>query len=647
MAEVRQQVPRGAAPAPSAANTGGATQNRVYTQIEETADYYEPSIYSVLTFFRATELDQTILDGQFVPLTPTAYKQGDSKQNGLMFVVGLLPPTSNISGRLLDRSGTVGQILGTGTQTDLGPEEPSGKGNDGSYGSYIVTAPGYTIPVGTGTSNLGIPVPTGRSDCGGSVAISVDPNDSNKRIYNCVTVLSMQQMYQGLHDAYVRRFGHEPTPTEIQFLTAQCWRETSGYLPANNPGYIGNHEFRPGDPSNFGFEDKPGQVRGFHAYPNTEAGFDDYVRIQARNPNVLAAARQGDVLGYLTSLAQTGYFQESLHKYYNNNGSGNGFPSLLTQVANAVPQAGLGGGNDLPKDVPDSCAFKETVFEYQERVKSRIRGLKEGNPARAFRFNVDSPYGEDCPLGGVAPVTGDGTTGTWATEGSKQANTNRKEEEKLSPIQAERIRFNQALLSAQANYIQAAQVALETMRNMPPLRMLVNPSQFSVQCEKVISDGNRSRDGFIIEHWGDGQDKIEGSGTVSGFYAVDINDARSPGLGRTSRTWSASFQNFLSLWLLYRNNGGMWLPANRDDAWQAYLSVVGSIYIYYDGVLYLGSFDSFDLTETDDKPHTLEYSFSFTVRAWFLLDRQDDSNYGNGSEALFRMPPGTPVTRNT
>jgi hypothetical protein len=213
-------------------------------------------------------------------------------------------------------------------------------------------------------------------------------------------------------------------------------------------------------------------------------------------------------------------------------------------------------------------------------------------------------------------------------------------------LRADREKFGLDLLKAQAEYVQAAQVALETMKAMPPLRMLINPTQFSVQAEKVISDGNQSRDGFIIEHWGDGQDKIEGSGVVSGFYSVDINDARAPGLGRTARTWSASFQNFLSLWLLYRNNGGMWLPENKESI-KTYLSVLGSIYIYYDGVLYFGSFDSFDLTETDDKPHSLEYSFSFTVRAWFLLDRQDEGDFGYGAANLFKVSDAAPVVNDS
>lgn len=648
MAEVKQQTPTGVAPAPSAPNTGAATGNRVYRQIEQSADYYEPSIYSALTFCRTLDHGQTSLDQDFVPLTPSAYKLGDSKQKGLMFVVGLMPPTSNISGRYLDRSGTVGQLKGTGITYELSSEEAAAAPTGSSqYGGRIVTAPGYTIPLGTGKSDIGAGVPNG-VDCGGKIAVEVNQENKQKRNFNCGTQLSMREMYQGLHDAYVRKFKREPTPTEIQIITAHCWRETSGYLPANNPGYLGNFTFRPGDPTNVGFQDAPGKVRGFLAFKTPAEGFDAYFARTAvgRNPNVLAAAQQGDILGFLTSLAQGEYFGEPLDQYYNNHGKGGGYPAILSQVANAIPEAGLGSGKDLPKNVPDACGFKETTDQYRKRTQAQtVKGsdaLPVGDPARISRFNKNSPYGSDCPLEGAVDRGGDGTTGGWATGGSKQADAKRKQEEKTAQLRADREKFGRDLMDAQASYVQAAQVALETMKAMPPLRMLVNPTQFSVQGEKVISDGNQSRDGFIVEHWGDGQDKVEGSGVVAGFYSADINDARAPGLGRTARTWSASFQNFLSLWLLYRNNGGMWLPENKESI-KTYLSVLGSIYIYYDGVLYLGSFDSFDLTETDDKPHSLEYSFSFTVRAWFLLDRQDDNSFGYGADALFKVSDAAPA----
>jgi len=212
------------------------------------------------------------------------------------------------------------------------------------------------------------------------------------------------------------------------------------------------------------------------------------------------------------------------------------------------------------------------------------------------------------------------------------------------------------------------------MKNTPPLRMLVNPQSFKVSSEKIVSDGNRSRSQFIIEHWGEQQDKIEASGKVAGFYAADMvgnqgihNNAGSggsatapypetvgtyPGLTRNARQFSFAWQNFLSLFLLYRSNGGLYLTdfyeaAHQKDTTKAFtdtiLSVVGSIYIYYDNILYIGSFDTFTITEADTAPFTIEYSFSFTVRAAFLLDSVEDPRFTYGAPRLFDPAQAVPT----
>jgi hypothetical protein len=103
-----------------------------------------------------------------------------------------------------------------------------------------------------------------------------------------------------------------------------------------------------------------------------------------------------------------------------------------------------------------------------------------------------------------------------------------------------------------------------------------------------------------------------------------------PGLTRVARQYSASYQNFLGLYLLYRNNGGLYVNSLADTLKTnllARLSLVGSIYIYYDNTLYIGSFDTFDVTENDSAPYSLEYNIEFTVRATFLLDGPTEYDY--------------------
>ncbi len=186
---------------------------------------------------------------------------------------------------------------------------------------------------------------------------------------------------------------------------------------------------------------------------------------------------------------------------------------------------------------------------------------------------------------------------------------------------------------------------MDKIRNTPPLKLLVNPTSFKVSSDKILSDGNWVRNGPVLEHWGNGQDKIDGSGKVAGFYAIDTAHGATPGLSRTARFYSASYQNLLSLWLLYKNNGALYLDLakitnNLNETTR--LSVVGSIYIYYDGILYFGSFDNFNLTESDSGPFTLEYTFQFTVRSAFLLDRPlNPLNFGYGNTTAIAGDPST------
>ncbi len=151
--------------------------------------------------------------------------------------------------------------------------------------------------------------------------------------------------------------------------------------------------------------------------------------------------------------------------------------------------------------------------------------------------------------------------------------------------------MGKALQKAQQDQVKALQIAIEAMASAPPLKMLVNPQKFSVKGDKIIQDGSWGRNGPIIQHWGDGQDKISASGKLAGFYAIDSTNASGPGLTRTARNSSESWANFQSLCHLYRNNGGIYLPDPVNRKQTANLSLIGSMYIYYDNILYIGRFE--------------------------------------------------------
>jgi lysozyme len=290
------------------------------------------------------------------------------------------------------------------------------------------------------------------------------------------------------------------------------------------------------------------------------------------------------------------------------------------------------------------------AFSQSTLVRLLNAGDREGASAQFDVFNkVTLPSGEKVVAGGLKtrrrterqmfdraaispadplPLKADADSAEFANYGSQNANAFRRGLARQTDLT--QIDYS----TSQLSYRKALKASLEAMQNAPPLRLLVNPNSFSVKSQKIVSDGNWGRKGPIIEFWGDDQDKISGSGQVAAFYALDVAPQLGrggPGLTRHARNLSLAWQNFQSLYLLYRNNGGVYLPDVNQTDRDVLLTVVGSVYLYYDGILYVGSFDSFNVREADQKPFTVEYDFEFTVRAAFLLDRPPDFNYGGGA----------------
>lgn len=150
---------------------------------------------------------------------------------------------------------------------------------------------------------------------------------------------------------------------------------------------------------------------------------------------------------------------------------------------------------------------------------------------------------------------------------------------------------------------------IEAMRQLPPLVLYVNPTEFSVSYQHVIADGDRGRDFHIIEHWGLQQPTINASGQIGATYIDSTNGRgqKTGGVTRALRRESAAYQHFMNLFQIYKNNAYIFNVHHR-------ISMLGSVKIFYDDAIYTGSFDSFSISEAEDKPYSLEYNFQFTVR---------------------------------
>lgn len=587
------------------ATDNSSPEKRIYEQIELDADYYPPSIYTLLTQYARINLDRDIDSDDFIPLSPVAL----SGRNPKIFAVGVMPPSSNVTGRLSDRSETVSRAnLASSAPETASPSAPGTSASGGeiltkppakSNKDPIITAAGYQLrpPVGSASGLAAVGTPPG-PDMGAPT----------------ISKLTIPQVWGVLYQAYTEMNGHPPSMQEMQFYTAQCWRETGGSLPNNNFGFTGNYEHPKS--GTFLWGDK----HYYDTQPTLVAGAKHYLGF-VRDPNIVQSAQEGDALGFMTGLAQNGYYTAAIDEYYGGPGKYYGvYPRILAEVSQSMKPFGvdLDNASGLPRVAPDSCAFHETQIDYRARLAKAGVALVPGN---AYRLQRGSPYDASCPLNPA------GSQSNWQQGGSDNAVSAQKSIDESAGKPLLKQDLADRLTAAQKAMINATQLALDVMAITPPLRMLVNPSSFKVASEKVISDGSYGRYGPIVEHWGDNQDKIDASGKVAGFWAQDVSGkSQGAGLTRTARNASQAYQNFLSLYLLYRNNGAMWLggPGQQElGLQQETLSVLGSIYIYYDNTLYIGSFDTFSISESDDKPFSLDYSFGFTVRATFPLDNVD------------------------
>lgn len=150
---------------------------------------------------------------------------------------------------------------------------------------------------------------------------------------------------------------------------------------------------------------------------------------------------------------------------------------------------------------------------------------------------------------------------------------------------------------------------IDLVNQTPPLIMLINPSQFSRRYEAGADSSVKGRYGHIVHNWLERPFSLEASGVTAGQYIVDAEG--SGGLTNTFRVHSLSYANLLSLVMTYKNNGILF-AGQESDVGIPILAM--SVFVYYDQHVYLGSFDSFSVEDSADKPHNMAYEFKFTVR---------------------------------
>ena len=143
------------------------------------------------------------------------------------------------------------------------------------------------------------------------------------------------------------------------------------------------------------------------------------------------------------------------------------------------------------------------------------------------------------------------------------------------------------------------------------LVLFTNPKSMSLRYETNIQR-IQTRGGFVEQNWGDAVQTISFDQVTGGFmrlYTGLIGGITSPALTGGTRRESLAYDSYLDLLSLFHNNASIY-DLNGQVVAQ------GQIKITFDGGVYLGWFNSFNVTENAEKP------FQFTMTSDFIIAKE-------------------------
>ena len=134
---------------------------------------------------------------------------------------------------------------------------------------------------------------------------------------------------------------------------------------------------------------------------------------------------------------------------------------------------------------------------------------------------------------------------------------------------------------------------------VPSIDFHVMPNSMQMSYRKNISR-NRTRGGFVEEHFGDELDTIQINSATGSFLSLFS------GLTVVDRNKTLSMINFQEILSIYRNNACFY------DSKGVVLSQ-GFVTLKWDNYLFNGQFVSFSWEETAESPFQFTFSFNFEV----------------------------------
>jgi hypothetical protein len=131
------------------------------------------------------------------------------------------------------------------------------------------------------------------------------------------------------------------------------------------------------------------------------------------------------------------------------------------------------------------------------------------------------------------------------------------------------------------------------------LVMHVNPANFNETYNKKI-EKIQTRGGWVEQHWFDELSDISADGSTGAFVNLYT------GLSSVLRQRTIAWDRYRDLYDLFHNNGSVYDPYGA-------IVLQGNIMLLYDRGIYIGTFRSFDVDETDDSPFAFKISWTFKV----------------------------------
>jgi len=136
--------------------------------------------------------------------------------------------------------------------------------------------------------------------------------------------------------------------------------------------------------------------------------------------------------------------------------------------------------------------------------------------------------------------------------------------------------------------------------------LLINPETWNVSKTQSHNE-SYTRKGWVVQLWGPNQDTISSTGRTAAMMNAPV------GLDNFNAEMSMGYHNFLSLMLVYRNNGYKFEDALAVNELTRVVKMVYGVEIEYDNQILMGHFNNFTLDEDAEHPYVFNYNFEFII----------------------------------